>query len=151
MTILLRRALALVGLLFLVTGGAIAQDGLERFEIATANGTRVFMVETMKSDAERAKGLMFRRYLPDDRGMLFDFKSEQPVAMWMKNTYISLDMIFFDRKGRVTHIAENTEPLSERIISSGPPAFAVLEVNAGVAARIGLKIGDRARHPLFGG
>ena len=81
--------------------------------------------------------------------MLFDFKREEPVSMWMKNTYLSLDMVFIDRTGRVVNIAENTEPLSERIISSGAPAFAVLELNAGAARSIGLKKGDRLRHPLF--
>ena len=70
-----------------------------------------FAVEVMRTDAEREKGLMFRRFLPEDRGMLFDFKTEQPVMMWMKNTYIPLDMIFMKRDGTVSHIAENAEPV----------------------------------------
>jgi uncharacterized membrane protein (UPF0127 family) len=81
--------------------------------------------------------------------MLFDFDTERPVQMWMKNTYIGLDMIFISRTGKVVGLAEDTEPLSERIISSGAPAAGVIEVNAGAAARIGLRIGDRVRHPLF--
>ncbi len=92
---------------------------------------------------------MHRRYMAANRGMLFDFKTEQPVSMWMKNTYLSLDMIFISRNGSVTHVAADTEPLSERIISSNGPAFAVLEVNAGIAAKIGLKVGDRVQHPIF--
>jgi len=119
-------------------------------EIVTARGRHVVAVEVMRTDEERARGLMFRRFMPADRGMLFDFKTEQPVLMWMKNTYIPLDMIFISRNGTVTSVAANTEPMSERTISSGPPAFAVLEVNAGVAAKIGLKPGDRVVHGLFG-
>ena len=92
---------------------------------------------------------MFRRYLPENRGMLFDFGVERPVTMWMKNTYLPLDMIFIGWTGKVVGLAENTEPLSEKIIPSGAPARGVLEVNAGTAARIGLKIGDSVRHPLF--
>jgi uncharacterized membrane protein (UPF0127 family) len=87
--------------------------------------------------------------MPADRGMLFDFKTEQPVMMWMKNTYLPLDMIFISRDGHVSHVAENAEPLSERIISSNGAVYAVLEVNAGTAAKLGIKPGDRVEHVLF--
>ena len=109
----------------------------------------VLQVEVMSDEAGREQGLMNRRYLPADRGMLFDFHSEQPVLMWMKNTYIPLDMIFISRAGAVTHIAENAEPLSEAIISSNGPVYAVLEVNGGFARKIGLKKGDVVRHAAF--
>ena len=109
----------------------------------------VLQVEVMRDDAGRERGLMFRRYMPADRGMLFDFGAEHGVLMWMKNTYIPLDMIFFSRAGVVTHIAENAEPLSEAIISSEGPVYGVLEVNAGYARKIGLKNGDIVRHPMF--
>jgi uncharacterized membrane protein (UPF0127 family) len=109
----------------------------------------VLQVEVMRSEAEREHGLMDRRFLPADRGMLFQFDREQPVLMWMKNTYIPLDMIFLSRNGVVTHIAENTEPMSEAIISSNGPVYGVLEVNAGFARKIGLKPGDLARHSIF--
>jgi len=128
---------------------ATAEAALEPLEIQTASGTHRFSVEVMRDDAQRARGLMFRRYLPADRGMLFDFKREEPISMWMKNTFISLDMIFADRTGRILSIAQDTEPLSERIIPSGGPAYAVLEVNAGTARRLGIKPGDRLRHPMF--
>ena len=132
-------------------GAALTQPTTtEPLEIVTASGRHMFAIEVMRTDEERGRGLMFRRFMPADRGMLFDFKTEQPVLMWMKNTYIPLDMIFMSRNGTVTHVAANTEPMSERTISSGPPAFAVLEVNAGVAAKIGLKPGDRVVHGLFG-
>jgi uncharacterized membrane protein (UPF0127 family) len=103
----------------------------------------------MRTEAEREKGLMFRRFMPADRGMLFDFKSEQSVMMWMKNTYIPLDMVFIRRDGTVSHVAENAEPLSERIIPSDGPAYAVLEINAGLARQLGIAPGDKVRHSLF--
>jgi uncharacterized membrane protein (UPF0127 family) len=126
-----------------------AETAVEPLTITTASGPHVFSTEVMRTDEQRARGLMFRRYMPADRGMLFDFKEEQPVMMWMKNTYLPLDMVFIDRTGRVVNVAENTEPLSERIIPSGAPTFAVLELNAGTARRIGLKVGDRLKHPMF--
>jgi uncharacterized membrane protein (UPF0127 family) len=81
--------------------------------------------------------------------MLFDFSPEQQVSMWMKNTYISLDMIFIRADGRILRIAENTEPLSTKIISSGGLAKGVLEVIAGTAQKYGIKPGDQVAHPLF--
>jgi hypothetical protein len=126
------------------------QGNLERLEIVTASGTHEFSVEVMRSGAQHERGLMFRRFLPQERGMLFAFATERPVTMWMKNTFLPLDMIFIGRAGKVVGLAENTEPLSEKIITSGAPAYGVLEVNAGTAARIGLRIGDSVRHPLFG-
>jgi uncharacterized membrane protein (UPF0127 family) len=83
--------------------------------------------------------------------MLFDFSPEQQVSMWMKNTYISLDMIFIRADGRILRIAEGTEPLSTKIISSGGLAKGVLEVIAGTAQKYGIQPGDRVAHPLFNG
>ena len=133
----------------LAMDAAPPQGNLERLEIVTASGIHEFSVEVMRSAPQRERGLMFRRFLPQERGMLFDFASEQPVMMWMKNTYLPLDIIFIGRAGKVVGLAENTEPLSEKIIPSGAPAYGVLEINAGTAARIGLRIGDSVRHPLF--
>jgi uncharacterized membrane protein (UPF0127 family) len=118
-------------------------------EIATRTGVHSFTVEVMATDEERAKGLMFRRDLPEGRGMLFDFKTEQPVSFWMKNTYIPLDMIFIRADGRILHIAENTEPLSERLVPSGGPVLGVLEVIGGTAKKLGIAPGDRVSHPIF--
>jgi uncharacterized membrane protein (UPF0127 family) len=132
----------------LVTGRAnAAEQGT--LEIATKSGVRVFAVEMAVTDEERAQGLMFRKELPDGRGMLFDFKREQPVSMWMKNTLIPLDMLFITGDGRIARIAENTEVRSERIISSGVPVLAVLEVIAGTARKYGIAPGDRVNHPIF--
>lgn len=122
---------------------------VEQLDIVTASGSHPFFVEVMRTEAERERGLMFRRSLPEDHGMLFDFETARLVQMWMRNTYIPLDMIFISRSGNVVGLAENAEPLSERIISSGAPAAGVIEVNAGIVAKIGVKIGDRIRHPLF--
>lgn len=122
---------------------------VEQLEIDTGSGAHPFLVEVARTEPQRERGLMFRRALPADHGMLFNFETERPVQMWMRNTYLPLDMIFISRSGKVVGLAENTEPLSESIISSGAPAYAVLEVNAGVAAAIGLKIGDRVKHPFF--
>lgn len=143
---LLRRFLG-VALLFLFAVPLHAAP-LEPLDITTSSGVRRFEVEVMRNDAERARGLMFRRDLAPDRGMLFDFEREDRIMMWMKNTYLPLDMIFFGKDGRVVSIARDTEPLSERIISSGEPATTVLEVNAGTAARLGIARGDKLVYPV---
>ena len=121
----------------------------QTLEIATSNGVHSFAVEFVANDADRAKGLMFRRELPEGQGMLFDFKREQDVSMWMENTYISLDMLFINADGRIRRIAENTTPLSRQTIPSGGPVRGVLEVIAGTARKFGIKPGDRVAHPMF--
>ncbi len=141
---------ALVACLFLfgARAAAVAQS-LEQLEIDSADGAHVFKVEVVDDEAGRERGLMYRRFLPQDRGMLFDFKEEAPVAFWMKNTYIPLDMIFISRKGVVTKVVANAEPLSERLIPSGGPVYGVLEINGGLAARLGIKPGDRVKDAIF--
>jgi uncharacterized protein len=121
----------------------------QTLEIATANGVHTFAIEFVANDADRAKGLMFRTELPEGRGMLFDFAREQEIAMWMKNTVISLDMIFIQADGRIRRIAENTTPQSLATIPSGGPVRGVLEVIAGTAKKFGIKPGDRVAHPIF--
>lgn len=131
-------------------GSAAAQSNqLERLEIISGDRRHIFMVEMARNDAQRARGLMFRQSMPQDQGMLFDFERDQMVTMWMKNTYLSLDMIFILADGRVHRIESRTEPESERTISSGVPVRAVLELNANVANRLGLRQGDRIVHPMF--
>jgi hypothetical protein len=129
--------------------GRARAQGLEALTIESTNGPHVFQVETMRTAEEKQRGLMFRRHLPEDRGMLFDFGKPQAVSMWMKNTYIPLDMLFIGVDGRVISIAQNTEPMSETIIPSGGDAVGVLEINGGLSARLGMKPGDRVRHPIF--
>ncbi|MCS3896503.1 uncharacterized membrane protein (UPF0127 family) [Bradyrhizobium japonicum USDA 38] len=139
----------------LVVGCAVASApvraaSFQPLEIVTRNGVQVFSVEMATTEEEKQTGLMYRKELADGKGMLFDFKPEQEVSMWMKNTYVSLDMIFIRADGRILRIAENTEPLSTKIISSQGPARAVLEVVAGTAQKYGIRPGDRVGHPLFG-
>ncbi|GJE39344.1 DUF192 domain-containing protein [Methylobacterium persicinum] len=121
----------------------------EPLTITTAGGPRRFSVEVMRDDAGRSRGLMFRRHMAADHGMLFDFEQDQPVTMWMKNTYLPLDMVFIQADGRVSHVAADAEPLSTAIIPSNGPVLAVLELNAGTAARLGIKPGDRVEHAMF--
>lgn len=139
--------LALLPLLATLQPGHSAE--FQPLEIITKSGVQVFSVEYAKTDDERAKGLMFRKELAEGKGMLFDFSPEQSVAMWMKNTYVSLDMIFIAGDGRIIRIAENTVPESLATISSGGPAKGVLEVVAGTAKKLGIRPGDRVAHPLF--
>lgn len=137
--------------LIAAAGSDASAATFQPLEIATRNGVQVFSVELAKTEEEKATGLMYRKQLADGKGMLFDFSPEQEVSMWMKNTYISLDMIFIGADGRITRIAENTEPMSTRIIPSNGLARAVLEVPAGTAQKYGIRPGDRVAHPLFGG
>ena len=111
--------------------------------LVSAKGRWHFSVELARSDAEKSRGLMFRKSLAVDGGMLFVSRHEQRVAMWMKNTFIPLDMLFIDRTGRIVNIAKNTKPQSLDVIAAAAPVLAVLEVAGGTADRLGLKPGDR--------
>jgi uncharacterized membrane protein (UPF0127 family) len=117
--------------------------------IRTSTGPHSFSIEVMRTVSELQEGLMYRSSLAENDGMLFDFQTEQPISMWMKNTFVPLDMIFLSRTGQITSIKENAEPFSESLISSNGPVYAVLEVKAGTAAKISLKIGDLIDHPIF--
>ncbi len=140
-------AFVLIGLL--VAAGPAWPAERQTLEIASKTGVHAFSVEIADNDAEREKGLMYRKELPEGQGMLFDFEHEGPVGFWMKNTYLSLDMIFIRGDGRILRIAENTEPFSTRIIPSGGPVRAVLEVIAGTARKFGLAPGDQVAYPIF--
>ena len=100
------------------------------------------------TDRQQIQGLMFRRSLPGNAGMLFDYRMPRSITMWMKNTYIPLDMIFIGNDGRVNYIAQRTTPHSETIITSR--GRAVLEVNGGTSSRLGIVPGDKVEHPIFG-
>ena len=126
-----------------------ATGPVEPLTIQSKTGPKRFEVEVMRDDAGRSRGLMFRRHMAADHGMLFDFERNEPVTMWMKNTYLPLDMVFIRPDGSVSRIAADTEPLSTAIIPSGGSVVAVLELNAGTAARLGLQAGDRVDHPMF--
>jgi uncharacterized protein len=144
-------ALAVVALAVLGSASRLSAVDLQPLEIVSKTGVHTFAVEMALTPEEQAKGLMFRRELPEGQGMLFDFQREQPAIFWMKNTYVSLDMIFIRADGRILRIAENTVPLSETLVPSGGPVRAVLEVVAGTAAKLGIAAGDRVAHPIFSG
>ena len=120
-----------------------------RLSLTTDRGRFEFTVEMAVTWEQRRQGLMFRRELAPDAGMLFDYGTVAPVAMWMKNTLIPLDMIFIGADGQVVNIGRNTTPQSLKPVRSWGPVRAVLEVRAGTASRLGLKAGDAVRHPLF--
>ncbi|WP_428661861.1 DUF192 domain-containing protein [Reyranella sp.] len=109
-----------------------------------------FEVDLATNDAERSRGLMFRKQLGAYEGMLFDFFQEMPVSFWMKNTLIPLDMVFIAGDGTVKHVHANAVPLSTDAIPSLYPVRAVLEINGGSAALLGIKPGDKVKHPIFG-
>lgn len=115
--------------------------------VHTAKGNFPFTVEIAETDAERARGLMFRQELADDAGMLFDFHEERPVAFWMQNTFIPLDMIFIRADGTVQNIHANARPQDTTSIPSDGPVRFVLEIPGGRAAEIGLEPGDKVDHP----
>ncbi len=143
--------LAILAILAALAVSAPAQAaGEATLEIVSKTGVHAFAVELATNDAERSRGLMFRKELPEGRGMLFDFERDQPVAFWMHNTFISLDMIFIRSDGSILRIAENTEPMSDKLIPSGGPVRAVLEVIAGTAHKLGIAPGDRVASPIFG-
>lgn len=127
---------------------AQAQDA-DSLTIISGDDRHVFSVELANTPESRARGLMYRRSMPDDHGMLFDFGRVDMVSMWMRNTYIPLDMLFVRADGSIARIARDTEPLSERPISSGEPVLSVFEINAGISDRLGIAAGDRIDHPLF--
>jgi len=120
-----------------------------RVQVTTASGVHEFGVWIAADDRSRARGLMHVHELPPGRGMLFLFEQPQPLAFWMKNTYISLDLIFIDPAGRVLNVAANTRPLSLDPIPSDGDAIAVLEVVGGTARSIGLQPGDRLTLPTL--
>jgi uncharacterized membrane protein (UPF0127 family) len=137
-------------LAFLAAIAPARAAGQDTIEIVTRTGVHAFTVELATNAAERAVGLMYRKELPEGRGMLFDFHDEQPVQFWMHNTYISLDMIFIAGDGRVVRVAENAKPMSDDLIPSGRPVRAVLEVIAGTARKFGIAAGDRVTGAFFG-
>ena len=96
-------------------------------------------------------GLMNRSEMATDHGMLFVYEDARPVAFWMKNTRIPLDMVFADATGRVVHVHSDARPCDLTAIEGGDDVFAVLEINAGLAARYGIAAGSELRHPAFAG
>ena len=126
-----------------------ASEKLESLVIRVDGAEIKFNVEVARTPSQQEAGLMFRRSLPKDQGMLFIYPYQSIVKMWMKNTFIPLDMVFINSKGIVKKIVERTVPLSLNVISSEETVIAVLELNGGTSNRIGLKRGDQVFHPYF--
>jgi uncharacterized protein len=137
-----------------LTGCTHAQDiqqlplDPQPLEIVTSAGTKSYLIEIADDNNERGIGLMNRKSMPDGQGMLFDFQTTRLVQMWMKNTFVSLDILFIAEDGRVESIAENTVPQSLDIVGSKDEVRFALELVAGTAKREGIKAGDRVRHRI---
>lgn len=137
-------ALALV----LASGGAAAQEcAPDVLDLRDGDSTLRFRVEVADTDASRALGLMHRDAMARFAGMLFVYPEAGPVAFWMRNTRIPLDMLFFDPEGRLTRIHENAVPFDETPIPGGDHVLYVLEINGGLAAELGIELGAEMRHP----
>ncbi|KGD94356.1 DUF192 domain-containing protein [Rhizobium sp. YS-1r] len=139
---------ALAALFLLLAGAAIAQEMTfprDELSIRTAAGeTHRLSIELAVTDAQRQHGLMYRKEMAPDHGMLFDFGQARRVSMWMENTVLALDMLFIQGDGTISHIKENAVPFSRDIIDSQGPVKFVLEINAGRAKALGIKVGDKA-------
>jgi uncharacterized protein len=135
----------------MAAGGVQPQDNAAAMlTIVSASGPHRFTVELAETPAQMKRGLMFRQSLAPDAGMLFDFKQPTMATMWMRNTLIPLDMLFVDAQGRIVNIHERAVPQSDAIIAAAAPVRAVIELNGGTAARLGIKPGDRVLFPIFG-
>ena len=151
-----RRIILLLAILLATAlpGGA-AEPQLQQFAtshltIVSADGPHRFMVELAETPGQMEQGLMFRRSLAPDAGMLFDFKQPTVATMWMRNTLIPLDMLFVDQRGLIVNIAQRAVPESDQTIAAAAPVRAVIELNGGTAERLGIKPGDRVLYPIFG-
>ncbi len=118
--------------------------------IQTAKGPQRFRVELADNDMSRSRGMMFRTSMAPEAGMLFDFKQEQLASFWMRNTLLPLDMLFIKADGTILNIHQRAIPRDETGINSAGPVRAVLEVNGGTTARLGIRAGDKVGHAIFG-
>ncbi|HEX3504657.1 MAG TPA: DUF192 domain-containing protein [Xanthobacteraceae bacterium] len=143
-------AVALLAALVLGSFVSARASGTDTIEIVGGNGVHPFSVELATNDAERERGLMYRKSLPEGHGMLFDFGYPQPTAFWMHNTYIPLDIIFIAPDGHIIRIAENAKPMNDSLIPSGGLVRGVLEVIGGTARKLGIKAGDKVTGSIFG-
>ncbi len=146
----MKTLLSAFAILFLcLSATARAECRANRVELRNSQAEIRFDIELAQTPQERSRGLMFREHLPDRAGMLFVFDPPQPVAFWMKNTLIPLDIIFTDRAGTVTHVHQGAIPGDLTPIEGGDSVYSVLEINAGLAARYGIRPGTQIRHEVF--
>lgn len=135
---------------FTLASGIPAELPVEPLAVRTQDGREhAFRVHVAATPEARGRGLMYVTRMAPDEGMLFDFEAPRPVSMWMKNTPLSLDMLFVEADGRILRVERDTTPLSRTLIHSGGNVLAVVELLAGTTARLGIEAGDRVVHPLF--
>ncbi len=134
-----------------VSAWAEAACSPARLDLRLADGRQSFAVEVADDPAERSQGLMFRTEMSAASGMLFVYDSPRRVQFWMKNTLLPLDMVFADATGTVTRVHEGAVPGDLTPIDGGPGVQFVLEINAGLAGKLGIKPGSVMRHPAIGG
>lgn len=144
-----RKSVALAALAIWLAGAAWSGCSEDVVELRGPWGQARLSVEIADTAAERAQGLMFREKLPTSAGMLFLYDHPQRVGFWMKNTLIPLDMIFIDVAGKVTRVHSQAKPHDLASIDGGEDVLAVLEINGGLAARLGISEGTELRHPFF--
>lgn len=149
---LLPMLLLLLSIYQLPAAAAAEPQVLDKSELVLESGERTFsfQVELAKEPEQRRVGLMYRKEMAADHGMLFDFERNQPVSMWMRNTYIPLDMLFISEEGEIVNVAHDTVPHSEAVLSSAGPVRFVLEVPAGTSLLLGIQPGDIVRHQAIG-
>lgn len=146
---MIRFVFAFVTALALLAQLAFAQLAVTPLTVKTDDASHSFTVEIADTPDAIREGLMFRESLAPDAGMLFDFGEVRPASMWMKNTLISLDMLFMNENGQVIAIARNAVPGSQRSLGPGVPVRAVLEIPGGRAKQLGITPGDTVEHPIF--
>ncbi len=142
-----RRNGAILGLIAALTAGQGIACPEDHIDIRTSAGVSTYSIEIADDAAERAQGLMFREAMPRDHGMYFVYPTGRPVAFWMKNTPLPLDIIYINERGIICSIAADTTPYSEEALPSGCAAQTVLELNAGEAKAAGIRVGAPVRHP----
>jgi uncharacterized membrane protein (UPF0127 family) len=137
------------GIAFGLAGGSLAAQECapDVLDLRDGDSTLRFTTEVVDTEASRAQGLMHRDAMPRFSGMLFVYPEPGPVAFWMRNTRIPLDMLFFDAAGRLTRIHENAVPFDETAIPGGNDVLFVLEINGGMARELGIELGAELRHP----
>jgi uncharacterized protein len=146
---MIQRLIFICALLLIAPASFAAGLPRDTLLVETASSQYRFDVEIADDAAERAEGLMYRQSLADNAGMLFLYPSPQPVQFWMKNTLLSLDIVFVRANGTIARIAADTKPMSVDLIPSGEPITAVLEVKAGTMRELGITVGDRLRNPKY--
>jgi hypothetical protein len=145
----IHRLSGIIAVLFVISASTARPADTVPVVVATDTGEHLFRAEVADTPAARSQGLMFREELALDAAMLFLFDPPRRVSFWMKNTFISLDMLFIDARGRIVHIAERTEPRTLDPHGPEQPVRAVLEINGGLADRLGIRAGDVVRAPAL--